>query len=363
MPDYGTQIKELEDELKKTKYNKRTQHHVGLVKAKIARLRETQETRSSSKGKTTGYSVRKTGDGTAVLVGFPSVGKSTLLNRLTNAESKAAGYAFTTLDCIPGLLEYKDAKIQILDVPGLIRGAARGAGRGREVISVVRGSDLVLFVIDISDLKQLAALEKELYDSGIRLDQEFPDVKIVKSASGGIKIATTCKLTKLDKETIVAVMKEFKMSNAHIIIREDISVDQLIDVIEKNKVYLPSMLLLNKADLASASVRAAAKKKYPKAIILSAQKDNLRPVKDAIYRNLRLMRVFLKEQNKKADLKEPLIMREGSTIGDVCNKLHRDFLKRFRFGKVWGPSAKFPGQRFQAKHVLKDKDVLQVFLR
>jgi len=124
MPDYNERIKELEEELRKTPYNKRTQHHIGLVKAKIARLREAQEKRSSSGKKSTGYSIRKSGDATVIMVGYPSVGKSTLLNKLTNAESDVAHYEFTTLTVVPGLLNYKHAKIQLLDVPGIVRRAS-----------------------------------------------------------------------------------------------------------------------------------------------------------------------------------------------------------------------------------------------
>ena len=126
MVDYNKQIKEFEDELKKTKYNKATQGHIGIVKAKIAQLRENQETRTQKKTGSSeyGYSVRKSGDGTVLLLGFPSAGKSTLLNKLTDAHSEVAAYAFTTLTVIPGMMEYKQAKIQILDVPGIVSGAA-----------------------------------------------------------------------------------------------------------------------------------------------------------------------------------------------------------------------------------------------
>ena len=72
-------IKELEEELSKTKYNKRTQHHIGLVKAKIALLKDKQQKRVASKGKSTGFTVKKSGDATVIIVGFPSVGKSSML--------------------------------------------------------------------------------------------------------------------------------------------------------------------------------------------------------------------------------------------------------------------------------------------
>jgi len=60
------------------------------------------------------------------------VGKSTLLNELTETESEAAAYEFTTLTCIPGIIHYKDTKIQLLDLPGIIEGASQGKGRGRQ---------------------------------------------------------------------------------------------------------------------------------------------------------------------------------------------------------------------------------------
>src|SRR3989338_7279529 len=116
-------IKELEEELKNTKYNKRTQHHIGLVKAKLAKLKEKQESRVRVQKKGEGYSVRKSGDATVTILGFPSVGKSTMLNALTHAKSATGDYDFTILDVIPGLLEYNHARIQILDVPGIIKGA------------------------------------------------------------------------------------------------------------------------------------------------------------------------------------------------------------------------------------------------
>ena len=100
MADYKKKIKELEEELSKTKYNKATQHHIGLVKAKIARLKEQDIARQGTGkggGTETGYTVKKSGDASVVLLGFPSVGKSTLLNKLTNANSEVGDYAFTTM--------------------------------------------------------------------------------------------------------------------------------------------------------------------------------------------------------------------------------------------------------------------------
>ena len=85
-----------------------------------------------------GFEVLKSGDARVAMIGFPSVGKSTLLSAITKTESEQASYEFTTLTCIPGVIEYKAANIQLLDLPGIIEGAAQGKGRGRQVIAVAR---------------------------------------------------------------------------------------------------------------------------------------------------------------------------------------------------------------------------------
>lgn len=80
----------------------------------------------------------KSGDARIALVGFPSVGKSTFLSKITKTKSEVAAYAFTTLTAIPGVLEYGGAEIQVLDLPGIIEGASEGKGRGRQVISAAK---------------------------------------------------------------------------------------------------------------------------------------------------------------------------------------------------------------------------------
>lgn len=102
-----------------------TEYHLGLLKAKLAKYRSQllEPSKKSEKGE--GFDVLKSGDARVALIGFPSVGKSTLLSTLTHTESEAASYEFTTLTCIPGVIEYKGANIQLLDLPGIIEGAAQ----------------------------------------------------------------------------------------------------------------------------------------------------------------------------------------------------------------------------------------------
>ena len=153
-------IKDIEDEIQKTPYNKATSHHIGKLKAKLSKLKEESIQRSSSGTKGQGFHVKKSGDATVVLVGFPSVGKSTLLNELTNAESKVGAYQFTTLDIVPGVMEYKNAKIQVFDIPGIITGASTGKGRGREILSVARTAELIVVVLDVLNPQHLDVILK-----------------------------------------------------------------------------------------------------------------------------------------------------------------------------------------------------------
>jgi hypothetical protein len=356
-------IRELEERISKTKYNKKTQHAIGLYKAQLAKLKEKRRARSGGK-KGEGYAVRKTGDGTVVLLGFPSVGKSTLLNALTNANSPVGSYAFTTLTVIPGILDYKFAKIQILDVPGVVHGAAAGTGRGKEVLAVIRNADLILFLIDVFHPEHFDVLKKEVYEADVRVNQRAADVKIVKTARGGINIGATVRLTKTDKKTVEDILKEFKINNANVVVRDDIDADQLIDVIEGNKVYLPAIVVLNKIDMAEDDQLKKAKNRVKPDICISAEKnEGIEGLMELIYKKLKIIRVYLKEYNKKADMNEPLIMWEGATLKDLCLKLHKDFVDKFKFAKIWG-SSKFPGQHIpKLNYELKDKDIVELRMK
>lgn len=353
----------IKEEIRKTPYNKATSHHIGRLKAKLARLKEELQKRSVKSGGVGGYSIKKSGDATVVLVGFPSVGKSTLLNRLTDAKSQIGTYDFTTLNVIPGTLEYKGAKIQILDVPGLVQGASIGKGRGKEVISVVRNADLILLLIDVFNVKQHDVLVQELYDAGIRINTHPPDITIKKKDRGGININSTLNLS-LSKDTIYSILKEYKIHNADILIREDLNIDEFIDTLcFGNRKYISAITVINKIDLVDLDFLKKLKNIFPDAIMISADKDkNLQKLKDRIFKKLRFMRIYLKPQGKPPDLKEPMILKTDSTVEEVCNRIHKDFKKKFRYAKVWGNSAKHKGQKVGLDHKLCDEDILTVIL-
>ncbi len=357
-------IKELEERIAKTKYNKKTQHAIGLYKAQIAKLKGQEAQKAKGKGRQTGYLIKRTGDATVIILGFPSVGKSTLLNQITNAESQVAAYDFTTLDVVPGLLKHNYASIQIFDVPGILGGAASGKGRGKEVLSVIRSVDMVIILIDALKPEQYKTILKEVHETNVRLNREKPDVKITKKSRGGIGVGSTVKLSWLDKQTIKDILMEFKINNADVLIRTDITPDQLIDVIQGNKKYMPALVVLNKIDLLTPEQLKKLKKEIKPDIMISAQqKINLEELKEKLHQKLGLTKIFLKEVNKKPDLEEPLIMKKDPTVEKVCLKIHKDFLKKFRYAKIWGKSARFPGQMQGLTHVLKDGDIVELHMK
>lgn len=351
----GEQISELEEEIKKTPYNKATQKHIGMLKAKLARLREGAQKGGGGQAGIS-FSVRKAGDATVLLVGLPSSGKSTLINAITNAESKTAEYEFTTLEVIPGMLEYNGAKIQILDVPGMIEGASRGKGLGKKILSAVRNADMILILVDgTRDVRwQLGMIRAELYSAGFRLDRSKPDVRITKKTTGGLNISTG-RLNRLDRPTIETILNEFKILSADVVVRDDITADDLVDVIVGNRLYVPSLVAINKSD-----VSRIASPPDGSIVISAKNRKNMESLIEGIWVRLGLMRIYMKRIGKPPDMEVPLISRKGSTVLEVCKTIHREFASGFSHARIWGPSARFPGQKVGMDLVLQDRDIIEL---
>lgn len=354
-------IKAVEEEIARTQKNKATEHHLGLLKAKLAKLRRALLAPKKSGG--TGYDVKKTGDATVSMIGFPSVGKSTLLNALTGAKSKTAAYDFTTLRTIPGGLVYKGAEIQILDLPGIIEGAKDGKGRGREVIGVARKSDLILILIDPFALWQHKTILGELHACGIRINEQPPSIVIEKKASGGITAVWTCRQKGITLNEVRGVLQEYGMHNANVIFHEPGSVEKLIDAIEKNRAYIPALLVLTKVDLVSERGREEIKKQIGEYIPVSALNgEGIGALKEKIFSTIGFIRVYTKDDfGKVAD--KPMVLKKGARVEDVCRRIHTSWVENFQYARVWGKSVKFPGQRVGLEHVLEEGDVVRIITK
>ena len=363
------EIADLREEIANTPYNKATEAHIGRLKAKLAEKKEKLENQSSAGGGH-GYAVEKHGDATVALVGFPSVGKSTLINALTNADSEVGSYEFTTLDVNPGMLKYRGANIQILDVPGLIEGAAGGRGGGKEVFSVVRTADLVVFMLSVFEIEQYDRLAEELYATNIRIDTQKPNVTVRKTHTNGIQV-TTGDGVDLEEETVKQVLREYGYVNAQVTIPHDLTIDELVDAVMDNRVYLPSMVTVNKADLIDREYLPTVKTELRErgldpddVLFISAEEQRgLDGLKERLWEELGLIRVYMDKPGRGVDYEEPLILFEGDTVGDACEKIGGEFDERFKFARVSGPSAKHDEQQVGTGHELADEDVLRIVAR
>jgi len=346
------QIEAIEKEIRETPYHKGTERHIGMLRARLARFKDKDvEAQARKGGGGGGYAVKKQGDATVVLVGPPSAGKSTLLNVLTNAESKVAPYAFTTVSVIPGMMKFNEAYIQILDVPGLIEGAEEGKGRGREVISVVRGADLLILISDVTRPEAIARIEAALERNGIRVNKTSPQVRIEKKLKGGLIVKTNLK-QEFDNETAKEVAGEMGLKNGEIEIREKITLEELIDVFSRNRVYVPALKVLNKADIPSHS---GANEVGDRIYISAESGRGLKELKEDIWKKLNFVTIYLIKKDEEPGEKNPMIMKNGSSLKDVASTIGTDFAEIHRKAKIWGPGAKFPGQEVSLKAIIEDK--------
>jgi ribosome-interacting GTPase 1 len=358
-------IRAIEEEMARTQINKATNRHLGVLRARIARLKDLERERiEKRRGKTgDGYNLPKDGDATVVLLGMPSVGKSTLLNHLTNSKSKVGAWDFTTLTVIPGILQYGGARIQLLDIPGIIRGASEGKGLGNRVLSTTRNADLLLIVVDVFNPSIRDVLLEEIRAIGIRPDEEPPNIIIEKRGSGGIVITDCVGMTEMDENGMKEILREYKYHNSRVVVREDVSYDKFVDVLLKNTVYIQTLTVINKIDLVkSVWVNEMQGSADFDLLAISAENDiNLETLKERIFEKLDLIRLYMRPKGKKPDYDEPLIVRNGSSIENIADKIHSELKNDLRFTRVWGRSVKFGGQKVGLSHRPMDEDIITFY--
>lgn len=363
-------IAEIEAEMARTQKNKATSRHIGLLKAKLAKLRT--ELVSPAKGSGSGadngagFDVSKSGDTRVGLVGFPSVGKSTLLTKLTGTFSEAASYEFTTLTCIPGTLHYKGAKIQVLDLPGIIEGAKDGKGRGRQVIGTARTCNLICIVLDATrPLTHKKLIEYELEGFGIRLNKTKPNIVFKRKDRGGCFFRSSFPQAHLDDEIVAAICKEYRCLNADVTVRyPHATVDELIDVIEGNRVYMPCIYVLNKID--SITIQELdLLDRVPHYVPISAKDEwNFDELLEKIWEYAKMIRIYTKPKGQIPDYSSPVVLHATNpSIADFCDRIHKGLLRNLKYAWVWGTSVKHQPQKIGKEHLLNDEDVVQLVKR
>ena len=358
-------IIDIEAEIARTQRNKATEGHLCLLRAKISKLRREQVESVMAKGGGAGegFDVMKSGDARVGLIGFPSVGKSTLLNVLTDTHSEVNEREFTTLTCIPGVIQLRGSKIQLLDLPGIIEGAKDGKGKGRQVIGVARTCGLIVVVLDaLKPLIHKRIIENELEGVGIKLNKKKPDITIKPNARGGVVINRGLTSdVKMSDDTIMSILKEYKVNNAEVILNGKCGLDDLVDAIEGNRVYIPALYVINKIDQITIE-ELDLLDQIPNYVSVSAHKKwNIDELLDRIWEKLDLMRIYTKPKGQVPDYEAPVILpRKRNKVEDFCNKIHKCFLKEFKYAILWGSSVKHQPMKVGKEHLLQDEDVIQI---
>ncbi|MCP9259454.1 Developmentally-regulated GTP-binding protein 1 [Dirofilaria immitis] len=291
---------------------------------------------------------------------FPSVGKSTLLCNLAGVYSEVAAYEFTTLTTVPGVIRYKGAKMQLLDLPGIIEGAKDGKGRGRQVIAVARTCSLILMILDVmKPLQHKKLLEQELEGFGIRLNKSPPNIVFKRKEKGGLNL--TCLIlrnrpitadhsidtllihrllvfygplapqSELDGEIVKSILAEYRIHNADVSLKFDATSEDLIDVIEGNRIYIPCIYVLNKIDQISVEELDIIYK-IPHCVPISAHhKWNFDDLLEKMWDYLNLIRVYTKPKGQLPDYNAPIVLpAETRTVDDLCSKIHKTLRKDFK---------------------------------
>lgn len=339
------------------------------IKRRLAELRkELEKQQAQRKGGGYSFSVKKEGAAQIVLAGLPNVGKSFLLRQLTGVDTDVADYPFTTVEPIPGMMKHKDVQIQLVEVPGLVEGAALGKGMGTQLLAVIRNADAIAIVIDLSQdpIRQMEIILKEFERAGIKLNKRRPRIEIKKMPYGGI-IINGQENIKGDIEEVMKMLREEKIHSAEITVKEPVTLEEFADALDESLVWRRAIIIANKGDApGSRENYEKLVREYGdrfKIVPVSAKKGiNIDVVKDALYDLAGIIRVFTKSPGEEPAY-PPIALKKGSTVLDVAKRIHKDFAKNFKYARVWGKSVKFPGQRVGADHVLEDGDIVEIHAR
>jgi ribosome-interacting GTPase 1 len=278
----------------------------GQLRSKLSKLRE-----EAQKKRTTGrgfylFNVKKEGAGQILLVGLPNVGKSTLLSRLTNASPEIAAYPFTTRAPIVGMMDFEDIQIQLVDAPAINLELGEAW-----FTNLARNADALALIVDLEcDPKdQMRQMLGKLEEAGVS-----PRGEGVPSSSD-----------------------------------------------EKAAIILGS-----KADRPGASDRYKSLEgvfgSRFSIVALSAEMGNgLEPLRRRLFELLNIMRIFSKVPGKEADYGTPFVLPKGSSVEDLAGLVHKDFLKKLKFARIWG-SGKFSGQKVRLSYILSDMDVVELHM-
>ena len=199
---------------------------------------------------------------------------------------------------------------------------------------------------------------KEFQESNIILNRKKPAIKIHRGSTGGLEFIGS-KLINADLDAVKKVLRDHGIANASIEIFSEVKLEDFFEVLDEKLAYIPALVALNKV-----TVGKTKKEKGWYILPISASENyNLDILKDKMWNLLELVKVFTKEPGKPPTNTNPVTLNKGSTIKDMAVHVHKDFIKKFKYARVWGKSAKHDGAAVGMEHVLDDDDVVEVHLK
>ncbi|NHJ31359.1 MAG: TGS domain-containing protein [Asgard group archaeon] len=335
-----------------------------LVKYKSELEDKKRRQKSLSKGPT--WVIPKEGDAQVSLIGVSNSGKSQLLHVLTGSNTKIGDYPFTTEKPEPGVLDCDGAIIQLIDLPSIFPNIRTESKNGAMLLSQIRASDLIVFVIDLSEdpKEQMDILIEELYNGSIRVNKDRPPIELRKTGSGGAILIGENKVD-ATREEIVEILHDLGIYNFSLKFIKPMSISDVVEALDYSLAYSRGIIVANKGD------KTGSKENYQKLIelyekqfiivpISATKKEGLELLQETIFQQLELVRVRSKEPNGGIAPK-PIVLKKGATVGDVAKIIHSRFYEHFKQAKIYGPSAKFEGQSVGLNHELADGDVVEIF--
>ena len=348
--------------------HKGTDRMCAQVKRQMAQLRqEIDDKKKAAKRRSApSYFIEKAGAAQVAVVGLTNAGRSSLLRAVTNSQVEVAPWPFATRVPTPGMLPYEDIQFQLVEAPPVVEGSSEGRADGFQVLSLARNADGIIVVVDLADDPggSLLAVLRELEASRILTVEPEGEVELTRRGHGSdIQFIWGGTLEECTPDDVIKLLREYKIRSALLRIRGRVTLNVVEDAIFGNAVYRPTLVVANKLDLAVEgaveSVRASAG--GLEVLALSMERgEGLREFLGAkLFKLLGVVRVYTKQSGKKAAV-EPIVARQGLTVGDLAKTIHSDFYKRFKYARVWGSSAKFESERVGLDHVLADGDVVQL---
>jgi ribosome-interacting GTPase 1 len=360
-------INALEKALSLIPKHKGTEKLCAQIKKRIKELKEEKEERSKKVGKHKKdiFSIKKEGAAQAALIGTTNSGKSSILSALTNAKPEIANYPLTTKKPELGMLLLNEINIQLVELPSIIFPDGKETQFAIRSINFAKNSDIILIVVDgtYDIIKQLSQIFKLFYENGVILGSPKIFVDIKKMPSGGIRIITFGNF-KGSLQEIQELLLSIGMKNAVIKIYGDATINDVEDAILRENIYKKGLIVINKFNSAFIKNREEYIKiiqsyglPYIEISNIEIEKEKL---KEAIWNLLDLIRVYTRKDGIISE--KPLIVPKGTTVEEIAKIIHKDFIKKLKYARIWGSSVRINGQRVSKEHCLEDKDIIELYI-